>query len=108
MQTLAHLVNHLRFEGSHFDVIPESIDRDDLLRRIADEEADATRLRSLSEWCQTVTANLDVLTYDEKRLALEGLGVRVQIWRPATTDEQGNPYPRWQIVLDPVLPLRSG
>ena len=83
-------------------------EQDDLRRRIADEEADATRLRSLSEWCQTVASNLDALTYAEKRLALDGLGVKVRIWRPGATDEQGNPYPRWQITLDPVLPLSSG
>jgi site-specific DNA recombinase len=78
-------------------------ERDDLRRRVADAEADTTRLRSLREWCQTVAANLDALTYDERRLALGGLGVTVQIWRPGSTDERGKPFPRWQIELDPTL-----
>jgi site-specific DNA recombinase len=83
-------------------------ERDDLQRRISDEKADATRLRSLSEWCQTVATNLDGLTYAEKRLALEGLGVKVRIWRPGAMNEHGKSYPRWQITLDPMLPLSSG
>ena len=62
-------------------------ERDDLQRRIADEDADATRLRNLSEWCQTVAANLGTLTYNEKRLALDGLGVTVRVWRPGATNE---------------------
>src|SRR5215217_3417280 len=78
-------------------------ERDDLRQRVADAEADTTRLRSLSEWCQRVAANLDALTYDERRLALDGLGVAVEIWRPGSTDEQGKPYPRWQIWLNPAL-----
>jgi hypothetical protein len=44
-------------------------ERDDLRQRVADAEADTTRLRSLSEWCQRVAANLDALTYDERQLA---------------------------------------
>jgi hypothetical protein len=83
-------------------------ERDDLQRRLADEDEDAARLRSLDEWCQTVAANLDALTYDEKRRALDGLGVTVEIWRPGATNEQGEPYPRRQIALDPMLPLSSG
>jgi site-specific DNA recombinase len=77
-------------------------ERNDLQWRIADEEADSARLRSLSQWCQTVAANLDALTYEERRLALGGLGVTVKIWRPGATDDQGNPHPRWQIDLAPA------
>ena len=83
-------------------------ERNDLQRRIADADADTVRMRSLTEWCQTVAANLDALTYDEKRLALDGLGVMVRVWRPGATNEQGESYPRWQIALDPMLPLSSG
>jgi hypothetical protein len=57
-------------------------------------------LRTLSEWYQTVSANLDALRYNEKRLALNGLGVKVQIWRLGATNEQSESYPRWQIILN--------
>jgi hypothetical protein len=62
----------------------------------------------MSEWCQTVAENFDTLTYGEKRLALDGSGVKVQIWRPGATNVKGESYPRWQISLDPMLPLSSG
>jgi site-specific DNA recombinase len=38
------------------------------------------RLIELTTWCRTVAANLDALTYDERRMALEALGVQVQVW----------------------------
>jgi site-specific DNA recombinase len=40
-----------------------------------------SRLADLESWCQTVAANLRDLTFDQKRLALDALGVRVQVWR---------------------------
>ena len=63
-------------------------ERDELRRRIAVEEAHAARLRSLSQWCQTVATNLDTLTYDERRLALSGLGVTVRLCRPGASEDQ--------------------
>ena len=32
-------------------------------------------------WCRTVAENIQELTYDQKRLALDALGVRVTVWR---------------------------
>jgi site-specific DNA recombinase len=79
--------------------------RDDLQRRMADEQADAVRLRSMSEWCQTVAMNLDALTYNEKRLALDGLGVKVQVWRPGAMDEQGSRTPDGRSASIPCFRL---
>ena len=77
-------------------------ERDDLHRRIADAAADTARLRSLSEWCQTVAGNLDSLTYDDRRLALATLGVRVHVHCTGSVTEQGRPLPRWIITGDPA------
>ena len=79
-------------------------EHDALQRRIADQAADRARMTSLSEWCSTVAANLDTLSYDEKRLALTALGVRVQAYRLGTSDADGTPYPRWELTMAPVSP----
>lgn len=39
------------------------------------------RLDELKAWCHTVAANLVDLSYVQKRLALDALGVRVTTWR---------------------------
>jgi site-specific DNA recombinase len=81
-------------------------ERDALQQRIADEAADVERVRNLTEWCQTVSVNLDTLSYDEKRLALDALGVRVEVWRLSTRNEAGNENPRWAMMMSPhaVMP----
>ena len=61
---------------------------------ITDANEDTARRRSLSAWCERVSANRDGLSYNEKRLALDALGVTVSIWRPGATDDQGKTYPR--------------
>jgi hypothetical protein len=77
-------------------------ERDALQRRLDDERTDAAKIAGVCEWCQRVNANLDRLSYDEKRLALEALGVKVRVWREDATDENGNPLPRWELTLAPV------
>jgi hypothetical protein len=47
-------------------------------------------------------ANLDTLSYDERRLALDALGVNVRVYRSGATDEAGAPLPRWSLTLNPV------
>jgi site-specific DNA recombinase len=75
----------------------------DLVRqRIADAEAEAANVRTLSEWCSRVGTNLDTLTYDERRLALDALGVKVRVYRNGATDEAREPLPRWTLMLTPV------
>lgn len=71
-------------------------------KRIADANADDAKLQSLADWCERVSGNLDDLTYDEKRLALEALGVQVRVWRKGAVDPQGQPVPRWVLSIDPL------
>jgi site-specific DNA recombinase len=71
-------------------------------RRMADERADAEMVTSLTAWCARVNANLDTLTYEEKRLALEALGVKVHIFRQGTLNSEGIPNPRWTLTLNLV------
>jgi site-specific DNA recombinase len=74
-------------------------ERDDLLRRMADRADEDARVRSLSEWCSRVGANLDLMAYDEKRLALDALGVKVRVYSPGAVDEDGTPRPRWEMTM---------
>jgi len=39
------------------------------------------RLADLQRWCQRVSTRLGELTYEQKRLALEALGVEVRVWK---------------------------
>ena len=77
-------------------------ERDDLQRRIADRDAETARVASLADWCQTVAANLDTLTYAEKRLALDALGVSVRVHRPGAIDMDRATLARWEITMRPV------
>ncbi len=47
------------------------------------EEWETTQadLNSLEQWCRTVAANLDELTYQQKRMALDTLGFEVRLYR---------------------------
>jgi site-specific DNA recombinase len=77
-------------------------ERVELRTRLADDAADVEKMKSLSEWCSRVNANLESLTYDERRMALDALGVHVHVYRPGTTDDGGNPYPRWVLTMNPI------
>jgi site-specific DNA recombinase len=77
-------------------------ERDALAQRIADRHAEDAKVTTLTEWCARVGANLDLLTYDEKRLALDALGVRVRAYRKGSIDETGKPYPCWEMTMNPV------
>jgi site-specific DNA recombinase len=76
-------------------------------QRIADRSAEDGKIRSLTAWCQRVGANLDLLSYNERRLALEALGVQVRVYSNRITDENGNPHPRWTVQLGSVPWLSS-
>jgi site-specific DNA recombinase len=54
------------------------------------------QLGGLEQWCRKVAAKLDRLTYEEKRLALEALAVRVRVWRPGHE-------PHFEILATPEL-----
>ena len=54
------------------------------------------RLGELETWCRMVAANLGKLTYQDKRLALDALGVQARVWRTDHT-------PRYEIETN--IPL---
>jgi site-specific DNA recombinase len=80
---------------------------DELQQRLVDAAADAARVKSLSDWCETVSENLDSLTYREKRLALEALGVEVRVWQHTGGQTDGTPTPRWSLMMNPGNPDSS-
>lgn len=71
-------------------------EREAILTRQATWEAAQHRLADLQEWCRDVGARLGTLTYAEKRIALEALGVEARVWRAGHT-------PRFEITMR--LPL---
>jgi hypothetical protein len=68
-------------------------------RRIADRAADDAKVQSLTAWCQRVGANLDRLSYNERRLALEALGVQVRVYSNRATHQNREGHPRWTMTL---------
>ena len=68
-------------------------------RRIADRAAEDARVQSLTAWCQRVGANLDRLNYNERRLALEALGVQVMVYSDRASDQNGETHPRWTMTV---------
>jgi site-specific DNA recombinase len=76
-------------------------ERDELERRIANQAAESAKMQSLADWCGRVNANLDTLTYEERRMALTWLGVEVRTYRLGTSDASGTPYPRWELTMRP-------
>jgi hypothetical protein len=59
-----------------------------VLARRTSWEAARAQVRELETWCRAVADRLSSFRYREKRLALDALGVQVQVWR---TDHA----PRW-------------
>ncbi len=62
-------------------------------------EFDTRMLISLKTWCGRVAKNLQTLSYKEKRLILEAIGVSVKVFR---VDHD----PRWEITIAP-LPIKA-
>lgn len=60
----------------------------------SEHEANNHRLADLAMWCGRVAGNLPTLTYQEKRMVLDALGVSVKVYR-ADHD------PRWEITMAP-------
>lgn len=79
--------------------------RNELQRRIADRDTETARVATLADWCQTVAANLATLSYDEKRLALTALGVKVRVYKHGSSAADGTPYPRWEMTMRPASPI---
>jgi site-specific DNA recombinase len=74
------------------------LDQQQLRRRAADHDADTNALNNITSWCHRVSKNLSTLTYQEKRLILDALGVSVRVFR---ADHE----PRWEITMAP-LPIK--
>ncbi len=72
-------------------------ERDTLNQRRAREIDDSDRLAAFGMWAERVVANLDTLTYDERRTALDALGVAVEVYQ--VNDQQ---HPRWRVTMRPV------
>jgi site-specific DNA recombinase len=101
-----NLVNHLANLGKNVAAIVrerlEALDRERerlqaeratiLASRTAWESAQG-RLGELEAWCKTVAANLVEFGYEQKRLALEALGVSAKVWRAGHE-------PRYEITAD--------
>jgi site-specific DNA recombinase len=67
------------------------------------EDAGRERLAAFGEWARRVSGNLDILSYDERRMALDALGVTVDIFQ---VDDQHRP--RWRVMMRPLPVLDSG
>ena len=61
----------------------------------AGEIAENQRLLDLALWCTRAASNLDALSYNERRMVFEALGVSVRVW---TCDHD----PRWELTLAPM------
>jgi hypothetical protein len=68
---------------------------------MADQAAEDSRVLSLAAHAARVNTNIGAMTYEDKRLALEWLGVRVRVWRPGHTDETDTPL-RWDLTVAPL------
>jgi len=62
------------------------------------------RLGDLQAWCAAMAKSLGTLTYQEKRLALDALGVQAKVWR---TDHEPRYEIRASIPLEGVIVERS-
>ena len=67
--------------------------------RRAGWESGRQRIADLQAWCENVAARLGELTYEQRRLALDALGVQVRVWK---TDHD----PRY--VISASIPLGDG
>lgn len=75
--------------------------RDALVRAANAATADRQRLMDLKAWRQRVSVNLEKLTYDQKRMVLEGLGVTANVYRQ---DHE----PRIEVTIAPPPIERDG
>jgi site-specific DNA recombinase len=76
-------------------------DREAISQLCNDRENMRLRMADMASWCQTVAANIEQVSYDQKRLALDAYGVQVQLWAKGDRD------PQWEITAFPEILLRS-
>ena len=73
-------------------------ERDAILARAATWQRAQERIGDVQAWCRATAASLATLTYEQKQLALDALGVQVKVWR---TDHE----PRYKISAS--IPLEG-
>jgi hypothetical protein len=73
----------------------------------AERQERACAVRERKKPGQQVGANIERLTYDEKRLALTSLGVEVRIFKHGATDASGQPLDRWEMTMQPAPSAES-
>jgi site-specific DNA recombinase len=57
-------------------------ERESILGRRQAWEFAQSRLSDIEAWCRNLASRLGTLTCEQKRLALDALGIRVLVWRP--------------------------
>jgi site-specific DNA recombinase len=67
-------------------------DRAALVAHRDDQAAIHAHVTALSAWCARVADNVDRLNYDERRLALTALGVKVKLWRATIPRATKSPW----------------
>jgi site-specific DNA recombinase len=78
-------------------------DRHALVRQMGERDASAAKLRTLDDWCAHVATKLEAATYAQKRLALDALGVRVDLYPKHAKDDNGEPRAPWRITMNPLV-----
>jgi site-specific DNA recombinase len=81
------------------------VEKQVVLGRRATWQRAQERMADLEAWCRSVASQLGNLTYDQKRMALDALGVRVIVWR---SDHSPRYRIEANIPLDEPIVSRTG
>jgi site-specific DNA recombinase len=90
MAELVSLANRKKAAENELSVIEQRID---------DRAAEDAKVQSLTAWCRRVGANLEQLTYNERRLALDALGAQVRVYSHRAIDANENAHRRWTVTF---------
>jgi site-specific DNA recombinase len=90
-------VSPLVLELQHLAVDAKNVknERELLVVRAENSEAERKKLQDLADWCSRVAGTLPRLNYEEKRLILDALGVTVTLYK-------ADHNPRWEIKMEPA------
>ena len=80
-------------------------EREQVLRRKVGFDAGMKRLNDLQSWCKSVSVRRGEFTYEQRRTALDALGVQVRVWR---TDHEPRYAVTASIPLDTPTPCQTG
>jgi hypothetical protein len=56
-------------------------EKDAIAHTHQDWEAAQSKLQELEEWCEDIASKIEQLTWEEKWVPLEALGINVKVWR---------------------------